>query len=478
MNRAFWLQLLGISVLFTTLSATVSFVIFRSASAPVSQESRRNVYLFLANILESAPYPEAMQRYEHFHADSPTIGRTIWVLSPDGTVYASNTREAPPPEWRQMSKPQHRHEFSTRIPGWGYFADLILVRLDKPEPTYLLVRPEKDTPNKALAGVEFSIFILALVGTSFAGATMIVVYVRRTSKEARRVMARLHEGDLQARFPIRKFDEIGNLKLDFNAMADEIERLVVRLRDTESARRNLLKELSHDLRTPLTSLRTSIDTLAYCRQQMSAEQQQEFLHVAQSELEYFVRLLEDLFLIADFAEPGYKSTPESTDLRSIANAELHARQVAQPTLNWSLHCEASADVNIECDRHLILRLLRNALDNAGKYANSRVDITLTAQSDAVQIDIADDGPGIEPEALKSFGERRKHRLHSGAAQSDLSLGLGSVIMKAIANLHGGTVQIAVRNGGATHVTATHVTGTVLTCKLPRRFRLESGDGMV
>lgn len=91
---------------------------------------------------------------------------------------------------------------------------------------YFLVRPEKDTPNRALVELEIKILLLGLFITTFAGLAMIFVYLRRTSQEARQVIAQLHGGQLDARFTIRKFDEISNLKLDFNAMADEIEQLV------------------------------------------------------------------------------------------------------------------------------------------------------------------------------------------------------------------------------------------------------------
>lgn len=462
MTRGFWLQLLAISVFFTALSGAVSLFVFQRVSSAASTESRRNTYLFLANIVESAPYAEALQRYERFRSDSPSVGRSIWILSGDGIVYAANTTEPPPAEWMQFPKPQHRHEIFAKIPGFSQFADLVLVKLDKPDPTYLLVRPEKNSPNKTIAGAEVTVFLFGLFGTTFAGLTMIFAYLRRTSKEARQVIEQMRHGDLHARFAIRTFDEIGNLKLDFNAMADEIERLVARVQVTERTRRNLLQELSHDLRTPLTSLKTSIETLTQYREKMTTAQQQELLVVAQSELDYFMHLLEDLFFIADLGEPSYKKSLELVDMPALCAAEVRARTLAQPHLQWQLQDRTGSDAKVEGDPLLLLRMLRNSLDNAAKYAKERVNITLVADTEFVQICIEDDGPGIGADASQSFGTRRKHRIPSDSAVASLSLGLGSVIIKAIVDLHGGDVKIA-----SLAANAELRTGTVLTIRLPR-----------
>jgi signal transduction histidine kinase len=469
----FWWRMLAVSLLITLVSAGISLIIFHQASAPVSQESRRNVYLFLANIMESAPYPEALRAYERFHADSPSIGRSIWVLSDDGRVLASNSGEAPPAEWLTMARPQVRHAMTVKVPRFGYFADLVLVRLDKVEPTWLLVRPEKGTPNKTLAGVEFELFFLSLLGTAFASFAAVFFYLRHTSTEARQVMARLHAGELDARFPIARVDQIGSLKLDFNAMADEIERLVKRLTASEAARKQMLAELSHDLRTPLTSLRTAIETLKLYRAQMSAEQQDECLRVAESELIYFVRLLEDLLLIATVSDTTRPEPAPLIDAKAILERETGTRRTTHPTLDWRftsrLTSDTQASVPLAMQEQIFLRMLRNALDNAAKYARSRVDIVLTCDAGKVRLQIDDDGPGMDDEARKQFGQRAQRRkLRSdgdgSSADPSLSLGLGSVIIRAIVEAHGGCLELRSPSDRAN-------TGTSLLISLPEALQL-------
>lgn len=455
MRRAFWFQLIAISIFFTLLSGIISVLIFQSVSAKALQETRRNAYLFLANILESAPFDQSLPQYERFRADSGNIGRSIWILSESGHVLASNTKEAPPPSWELIPKPLARHEISAQIPQFRNFADLVLVRLNKPDPTYLLVRPEKDTPNRAIAGAEITIFLVSIFITTLSGLAMIFAYLRRTSREAKQVILQLHGGNLSARFDIHRIDRIGSLKLDFNAMADEIERLVARIQITENTRRDLLQELSHDLRTPLTSLKTSIETLVQFRGKMTVTQQQEMLSVAQTELIYFTHLLDDLFFIADLAEPTYRKTQETVDLVEMCEMEIQARISSSSNLQWQWVDKTDNTAFVEGDRHLLLRMLRNCLDNASKFASTMVAVTLINEKGVVSLSIEDDGPGIESEALKFFGTRRKSRIQSST--SNISLGLGSVIITAIAQLHGATVSISNRR-----TKLDGATGTILT----------------
>jgi signal transduction histidine kinase len=477
MKRFFWLQLVAISLVFTLLSSTVAVLIFQHVAAGALLESRKNAYEFLANILESAPYQQSLEFYEQLRSESQTVDRSIWVVSDTGQVLASNTSEAPPPDWLTLPRPQKRHEISVKSAEFHHFADLVLLRLGAPEPStkagsnepedpvYLLVRPEKDTPNRAIANAEIVVFVLSLFGTSLAGLTVLFIYLRHTSREARKVIQQLHAGDLGARFEIQKFDEIGNLKLDFNAMADEIETLVEKIKKSEKTRRDLLQELSHDLRTPLTSLKTSVETLREFRRKMSDAQQMELLTVAQSELNYFVRMLDDLFFIADLPEPGYNETREIINLYDLCEDAVHARAIAQPKVHWSLQDKTGQDAYMEGDAHLIVRLLRNCLDNAVKHASYQVTLTLTADAQQLYLDIEDDGPGMDAETAKMFGKRRKQRIQQGIADTNLSLGLGSVIIQTVTEAHGGKLNISNRRA-----TTASESGAILRFSFPRKTR--------
>jgi K+-sensing histidine kinase KdpD len=224
------------------------------------------------------------------------------------------------------------------------------------------------------------------------------------------------------------------------------------VQETENARKHLLEELSHDLRTPLTSLNTSAETLWDHWDEMPREEQREFVSVIRTELGYFLHLIEDLFFIAAIGEPRYKKTTERVDLVALAEAELRAREATSaqsggPVLGWELAVDPAAreQAAVLGDPLLIRRLFKNALDNAARHASRRVRVALRPGDRMVEVGIEDDGRGISDEEIAGFGQRRQSRFGEGSQGA--SLGLGSVIMRTIVELHGGILSIRRRDSG-------------------------------
>ncbi|UXR66276.1 ATP-binding protein [Bdellovibrio bacteriovorus] len=285
-------------------------------------------------------------------------------------------------------------------------------------------------------------------------------YMRKKSVEARSVLRRLEEGDLKARFEIHRLDEFGELMLDFNRMAEEIEKLVSRIHATERTRKQLLQEMGHDLRTPLTSLKTSFETLQIHYNRISESERNELFNVLVREIDYFKDLIEQLMTIASLDEPHFKASTEKIQVQDILSQEVHYRQSNQNHLRWSFNSSAPDSAVVLGDSHLILRLIRNGLDNAARYAQAQVEINIRQKENDLIIEINDDGSGADAESLKSFGQRREFRGRKITKDGHFSLGLGSVIMKAIAELHNGSV--ALENIQAAEKTK----GARLTIRLP------------
>ncbi len=93
-------------------------------------------------------------------------------------------------------------------------------------------------------------------------------------------------------------------------------------------------------------------------------------------------------------------------------------------------------VSLKGNLHLIERLLKNALSNAGHYARKEITVKLQKMDDRIELSICDDGPGLDADELQHFGEKKYSRkLTSGSVEGHISIGLGSVIMKHICSLH-------------------------------------------
>lgn len=465
MSRTLWLRFLGISVIVALVLSALYLMLIREIAGKPSNEVQHSIYLFLAHMAEQRPYAESLRRIEEARAESPAMALDLWVVSGTGEVLAANTAAPPPRRFERLPRPSGVHEVATRGRFFSGAQAIAIVRLDAAEPTYLLVH-NRGTPSRGTFLVLAILFVVTLIGAIFSGLLLVTFYLRGRSGQAKQVIARIEAGDLGARFAADRLDAVGGLMLDFNRMADEIQHLVARLETTERARRELLQELGHDLRTPLTSMRTAIETLAAHGNAMSASERDEFMNVVSGELAYFSKLIDDLFFIAEIEEPRYRKNAERINLAELLASELHAAQ-ASPRAGKDLRIalntapdDADACV-IQGDSYLVSRLFRNAIDNAARHARSRVSASVTRNGESIDVVIEDDGEGMPAEAIAKFGQRRSHRFFGGAGSMATSLGLGSVIIRTIIELHHGRLALASRASDPA------VPGTRMTISFPR-----------
>ena len=365
----------------------------------------------------------------------------LWLVSEEGIILSSNSKGAFPIEWKKLRRPKKTHQM---VANENNILEpkTYIVKLKTTPTTYLISHNERTLfqgPYLLIQGAHtFATAALAV----FLALSISFFYLRRKSSEARKVLVKLGSGDLKARFEIKRYDEFGNLILDFNRMADEIERLVKRLSDTEVSRSNLLQELGHDLRTPLTSLSTAFETLKLHHEQLTPEECQELFSMINTDIRYFKDLLDKLTMVATIDGPHYKASTEKINLSHLLETEVLSRRIAAgQALNWSFIQDDTHSPCILGDSHLITRLFRNAFDNASRYAQKEITIKVHEQKDKIEILVMDDGPGLTDESIKAFGKRRERRERKEKNPEDFSLGLGSVIMKTIAQVHGGNLEI-------------------------------------
>lgn len=313
-----------------------------------------------------------------------------------------------------------------------------------PGPGFGRGRPGGPPPGAHLIGLV-SIFVSIIVGIGLS-FIFLTFYVRKKSKQAEEVIAKLKAGDLKARFKIGEVDETSLLMSRFNEMADQIEILVTNLRNTEKARMLMLQELAHDLRTPVASLKQFQEILLHQGHLLDEENRRRTQTLAMREVNYFERLVEDLLFLSGVNDPRY-----SVNFKNVALNDLIQEEVDNfETSKINVVLELNSNVAIQGDPHLLKRLLRNALSNASRFANSKITVRLTAQNERLVLDIMDDGPGMKEEYVENFGEKKFSR--EASSDSSISIGLGSVIMKKIVTLHEGTFSVSNLSGNGLKLT--------------------------
>lgn len=304
------------------------------------------------------------------------------------------------------------------------------------------MRPSGKPPEGAMY-----ILVLVLSGSIAVGIGLslftLTFYLRRRASQIAGVMEQLKSGDLKARFQINQMDEAGLLMAKFNDMAAEIERLVNNIKEAESARTEILQELAHDLRTPVASMKNFLETLFYHDEKLTSEKRKNLLSLASNEVSYFEKLVEDLLFLSGVRElPVSKRKPIS--LKNLVQLELDI--LDNPSITTEL--VANVDCEVIGDEHLLRRLVKNALTNAIRHAQSRVIVTITEEESKTILSILDDGKGLAQEELATFGDKKFSRKFSSEKKDHISIGLGAVIMKKIITLHDGTMEMKNKTPGA------------------------------
>jgi K+-sensing histidine kinase KdpD len=204
------------------------------------------------------------------------------------------------------------------------------------------------------------------------------------------------------------------------------------------------QELTHDLRTPVASLKSLLETLAHKREALNPEIQSELTLLSLKEADYFERLIEDLLFLAQVTEPHYRSQKRELDIAAIIDEELDRLELLYHSTDSPISSERDYGTDLpefKADPHLLRRLFRNALENAFSFAKAKVLVRIHWVNQCFEIHVEDDGPGLSAEALSGFGEKRVTRIINSDTKGRLSVGLGSVVMRTVATAHQGTVTI-------------------------------------
>lgn len=222
-------------------------------------------------------------------------------------------------------------------------------------------------------------------------------------------------------------------------MANEIESLVKSIQETEQNRTNTFQELAHDIRTPVTGLLSMVESIHEYHETMSKTELKEFTSASLSECRYIGDLAEDLLFISGVEQVKYVENFKKLDLLDIIKLEA--------SLFPKIEIQNKTDLDkliVNGDAFLLKRLIRNSFENAISFCQEKTVVQITSDLESIRLNIIDDGPGLDQEMIKAFGEKSFSRKEkkSNSHESRLSIGLGSFIMKKIITLHSGQMKIS------------------------------------
>ncbi len=237
-------------------------------------------------------------------------------------------------------------------------------------------------------------------------------------------------------------DEIDRLQLVFRDMASMISKQVGELKESDSLRRELVTNVSHDLRTPLTSMQGYLETLAV-KKDLTEKEKQEYLDRAIEHSDRLRRLIADLFELARLDAHEVKAHPEPFALGELALDVFQKFRLLASDRGVELVSDPDPHLPfVIADIGLIERALENLIKNAILYTprGGTVTLTILPGRDQLALEIADTGKGMREEDLPHIFDRY---YRADTAQEDTAdgTGLGLAITKRIVELHGGTIDV-------------------------------------
>jgi len=295
---------------------------------------------------------------------------------------------------------------------------------------------------------------LALVLAAVAGVVLFSHLTRRLRTLAD-VMDTFRRSDFSTPVRLEKRpgngDEIDILTETFESMSDRIIQQVRTLKQTDELRRELVANVSHDLRTPLASLAGYIETLQLKEGRLTDEERDQYLAVARRQSERLATLVEELFELARLESRDMEPELEPFPLPELVQDVVMGFRLEAENKGVTLDLERPDEVPlVSADIGLIQRALQNLIGNALTHTEEggRVSIVIEPIPDKVAVRIEDTGCGIPDEELKQIFDRFYQARNHGEKQSTAG-GLGLAIVKRILELHGSAVEAASTVGEGT-----------------------------
>ena len=270
-----------------------------------------------------------------------------------------------------------------------------------------------------------------------AGTWLMVGRTLRPVEDIRAEVASISGSRLDRRVPTPPTnDEIGKLARTMNEMLDRLE-------DALNRQRDFVGNASHELRSPLASFRTQLEVAAAHPDGADWPRLAANLMADSDRMEGMVQDL--LFLAREDAEDTRPQTP--VDLDDVVFEEVTRMRAVCPA---DLRAEGVSAAPVLGHREDLARLVRNLLDNACRYAAHRIDVTLKVSDGHAELTVSDDGPGVAAEDKPLIFERF-YRADPARDRRSSGTGLGLAIAAAVAEAHGGTIEVTDGNPGARFV---------------------------
>jgi len=303
----------------------------------------------------------------------------------------------------------------------------ILIRLRLPGDDYYGAAPNTGTIGIILLMLVSVMFIVAVIGTFFLAQS-----ITHPIKKLERFALNIGHGGFET-------NEYEFIDIELDNLNIALNKAVKQIKAYDSEQKNFFQNASHELRTPLMSIKVYAEGIMY-----DVMEPKKAAETILDETDRLSDLVTDLLYIAKIDNAATVYTAETVDLAQLIK-DRTSRLEALAEKNGIKFVLDLADLQYNCVQDLLSRAVDNLVSNAIRYAKSEIAVTCRKQGSSIQIIVADDGDGIDAEALPHVFER----FYKGKGGNT---GVGLSIVKSIANQHNGYVTAENNNGAIFTIT--------------------------
>lgn len=290
--------------------------------------------------------------------------------------------------------------------------------------------------------------LIALVFTLLFGL-LAIWFITQNIERVMDGIRRFRSGERDVRIEAKGTGQFAQVARTFNDMASTIEHSMDELKGVDKLRKELVANVSHDLRTPIAAVQGYAETLLLKEGELSPEQRREHLGIIVKSAGRLKELVDDLFTLSKLETGQVKLDLEPISLGELVHDVVNKLRLQAQEKGIGINIIMAKDLPIvEVDVKKIDRVLQNLIHNAIKFCRpgDRITVELDGSTSAVDVRISDTGHGIPAEELPFIFDRYFRGQRSAQAEGS---GLGLAIVKRIVELHGSTVRASSRvNEGA------------------------------
>lgn len=442
---------LSFIIIATVLSVWFEGYYFNQRKKQLGKESLLISSYAIDYIKHGKKYSEG-QRDEALKTFSSYTTADIWLIDRIGIVYSVSNKDFEQYKGRQiLSKPLEEMRLGKIYEKKGTYADIaskashiygipVYDNQDVFCGAIIMITPldEIQAPLKDVYTIIWASAIFAIILSSFIIYYFSERIIIRPLAAINNTAKKISKGEVGKRVQLNSNDEIGELAESFNYMADNLAKV-------EKARRDFISNVSHEIRSPITSIKGFIGGIL--DGVIPKDKESYYLSIAYDEIQRLTRLVNDLLDLSSIEAGQFKLRIDELDINEIIRLTVikFETKIREKGLKVDVYFNQDHQY-VAGDRDRLIQVMTNLIDNAIKYVNEggTIKISTKVKGDKVLISVFNDGPTILKEDISHIWDR--FYKSDKSRTSKVSTGLGLPIVRNILTQHGEDIWVENKEG--------------------------------